>query len=210
MTWALGALGPFYSVVFFALAVSTVALFVLNLLGTRRENVVPGELVRRVQDDLGKRQFQHAYDAAQGDASMLARVLSAGLAGLSGGYDRALEAMESTGQEETMKLEHRLSYLALVATIAPMIGLFGTVHGMIASFRVIAGAEVAPRPWQLAQGISTALFTTLMGLAVAIPALLTYNLLRNRVARLVLEVGIITEGLLGKITVPGKSTGRVP
>ena len=79
-----------------------------------------------------------------------------------------------------------------------MIGLLGTVQGMIASFTVIATSPTTPKPRELAQGISTALFTTLVGLALAIPAIAAYNLLRNRVQRLVLEVGIVSEGLLSR------------
>jgi len=80
-----------------------------------------------------------------------------------------------------------------------MIGLLGTVSGMIDSFRLIATtASGAPNAQDLAQGISTALFTTFIGLALAIPALAAYNLLRNRVARLVLEVGIVSDGLLSR------------
>jgi biopolymer transport protein ExbB len=103
-----------------------------------------------------------------------------------------------------MKLDHRLSYMALIGTISPMIGLFGTVHGMIASFQVIAQATTAPKPAELAAGISTALFTTLIGLFIAIPAIAAYNILRNRVARLVLEVGIISEGLMSRFQSVGK------
>jgi len=73
------------------------------------------------------------------------------------------------------------------------------VSGMIESFKVIANtASGAPDPQQLAMGVSTALFTTLVGLALAIPALAAYNLLRNRLARLVLEVGIVSEGLMSR------------
>ena len=98
-----------------------------------------------------------------------------------------------------MRLEHRLSYLALIGTLCPMIGLLGTVSGMIDSFKLIANtATGAPDPQLLAKGISTALFTTFVGLALAIPALAAYNLLRNRVARLVLEVGIVSEGLMSR------------
>ena len=97
-----------------------------------------------------------------------------------------------------MKLDHRLSYMALIGTISPMIGLFGTVYGMIKSFSVIANSPTQPKPSELAEGISTALFTTLVGLAIAIPAIAAYNVLRNRVSRLVLEVGIISEGLMSR------------
>jgi biopolymer transport protein ExbB len=97
-----------------------------------------------------------------------------------------------------MKLEHRLSYMALIGTVSPMIGLLGTVQGMIASFNVIATATAAPKPSELAAGISTALFTTLVGLFIAIPAIAAYGILRNRIDRLVLEVGIISEGLMSR------------
>lgn len=79
-----------------------------------------------------------------------------------------------------------------------MIGLFGTVHGMITSFQVIAVSGATPKPAELAEGISTALFTTLIGLAVAIPAIAAYNLLRNRVTRLLLEVGVTSENLMSR------------
>ena len=80
---------------------------------------------------------------------------------------------------------------------------------MIASFKTIANtATGTPNPQQLAEGVSTALFTTLVGLALAIPALAAYNLLRNRVARLVLETGIVSEGLMSRFQKPGeKPTG---
>ncbi len=97
-----------------------------------------------------------------------------------------------------MKLDHRLSYLALIGTISPMIGLFGTVHGMIDSFSYIAIAGGSPDPNILAEGISTALVTTLIGLAIAIPAIAAYNILRNRIQRLVLEVGIVSEALMSR------------
>ena len=106
--------------------------------------------------------------------------------------------MQEVGEEENMKMEHRLSYMALIGTISPMVGLFGTVHGMISSFQVIAVAGQSPEPDKLAEGISTALFTTLVGLFIAIPAIAAYSILKNRVQRLVLEVGIYSEGLMSR------------
>ena len=148
---------------------------------------------------------QHFF--GQLDESFLGQVLSAGLAKLSSGYQPAIEAMQEVGEEENMKLEHRLSYMALIGTISPMVGLLGTVYGMIKSFSVIARSPTTPKPSELAQGISTALFTTLVGLSIAIPAIAVYNILRNRVARLVLEVGIVSEGLMSRFsTVGGKKT----
>lgn len=204
LQWAAGSLGWFYGLVFLGLSFSLVALFAMNLLTARRENMVPSALVDGFEKELDAKQYQQAYDLARGDESFLGKVLSAGLAKVSAGYTQAIEAMQEIGEEENMRLEHRLSYLALIGSLSPMIGLLGTVDGMISSFKTIANtATGAPDPQSLAQGISTALFTTLVGLVLAIPALAAYNLLRNRVARLVLEVGIVSEGLMSRFQKSG-------
>ena len=198
------SLGWFFGIVFLSLSFTMVALFVMNLLTARRENVLPSSLVEGFDAHLVEKQYQEAYELAKSDDSFLGRVLSAGLVKLSSGYEQAIEAMQEAGEEENMRLEHRLSYLALIGTISPMVGLFGTVWGMIDSFSVIATSPVTPKPSALAEGISKALFTTLVGLAIAIPAIAVYNILRNRIDRLVLEVGIVSEGLMGRFQDVGK------
>ena len=199
LEWAGASLGWFYGSVFLGLSFVLVALFVMNLLTARRENVVPSSLIEGFEQQLDSKNYQAAYDLAKNDDSFLGHVLSAGLGKVSAGYNQAIEAMQEVGEEENMRLEHRLSYLALIGSLSPMIGLLGTVHGMIDSFKLIANtATGAPDPQALARGISTALFTTFIGLILAIPALAAYNLLRNRVSRLVLEVGIISEGLMSR------------
>ncbi len=194
----LEALGWSYSVVFLAISFTFVALLVMNLLTARRESVCPTELVEGFEAHLDEKQYQDAYELASNDESVLGQVLSAGLEKLSSGYPQAIEAMQEVGEEENMKLEHRLSYMALIGTISPMVGLLGTVQGMIASFDVIATRTGTPPPSELAKGISTALFTTLVGLFIAIPAIAAYNILKNRIARLVLEVGILSENLMSR------------
>ncbi len=196
--WVVESLGWGYLLIFLALSFTLVSLLVMNLLASRRDNLVPQELVDGFEEKLNEKDFQSAYDMARTDESVLGQVLSAGLAKLSRGYTRALEGMQEVGEEESMKLDHRLSYMALIGNLSPMIGLFGTVHGMIKSFQVIAIAGSTPEPADLAKGISTALLTTLVGLAIAIPALAAYNILRNRVARLLLEVGVSSENLMSR------------
>ena len=148
-----------------------------------------------------------AYEVARQDDSFIARVLTNGLSKLNRGYEEAIEGMQEVGEEENMTLEHRLSYLALIGAIAPMFGLMGTVYGMIMSFEKIANSTTSPKPSELADGISTALFTTLEGLFVAIPAMIGYSLLKNQVAKLVLEVGIVSEGLMAKLPMAGGKKG---
>ena len=202
--WLVKSLGWIYILVFLSLSFILVALFIMNLLSARREYVCPQLLVDGFEAHLDDKQYQEAYELAKTDESFLGNVLSAGLARLSSSYQHAVAAMQEVGAEENMKLDHRLSYLALIGTISPMIGLFGTVHGMINSFYTIANGGGTPDPNKLAEGISTALLTTLIGLAIAIPAISAYNILRNRVQRLVLEVGITSENLMGRFEKVGK------
>ncbi len=204
LQWLFEALGLLYIFVFLVLSFILVALFVMNILSARRDNICPQPLIDGFEANLDEKKYQEAYEMAKADESFLGNVLSAGLAKLSAGYPQAIEAMQEVGEEENMKLQHRLSYLALIGTISPMIGLFGTVHGMIRSFHYIAVGGGTPDPNKLAEGISTALLTTLLGLAIAIPAIAAYNILRNRVERLSLEVGITSEGLMNRFENIGK------
>lgn len=204
LAWFFEAMGLIYSVAFLALSFMLVSIFIMNVLQSRRDNIVPAALIEAFESHLNEKRFQEAYELAKNDESFLGQVLSAGLGKLKEGYSQAIEAMQEVGEEENMKLEHRLSYIALIGTLSPMVGLLGTVDGMIRSFMVIANSSTAPKPAELAAGISTALVTTLVGLLLAIPAIGAYNILKNRVQRLVLEVGIVSEGLMSRFQNVGK------
>ena len=204
LKWFFNAMGTIYSIAFLALSFTLVSIFIMNVLQSRRDNIVPVALVEQFESHLNEKRFQEAYELAKNDESFLGQVLSAGLGKLKEGYAQAIEAMQEVGEEENMKLEHRLSYIALIGTLSPMVGLLGTVDGMIRSFMVIANSATAPEPAKLAEGISTALVTTLVGLLLAIPAIGAYNILKNRVQRLVLEVGIVSEGLMSRFQNVGK------
>ncbi len=207
LTWFIKSLGIPYLIVFLALSVTLVSLFVMNMLAARRETLCPQDLIEEFGQRLDENDNQGAYDLAKNDESVLGQVLAAGLAKISRGYPKAMEGMQEVGEEESMKLEHRLSYMALIGNLSPMIGLFGTVQGMIASFQGIAKGGTTPEPSVLAEGISTALFTTLVGLFIAIPAIAAYNILRNRVARLLLEVGVESENLMSRFEDTAPKTG---
>ncbi len=198
LTWLIESLGWGYIFIFLSLSFIFFAFLIMNILAARRDFVCPNQLVEGFESLLDQKQYQEAYELAKADESFLGNVLSSGLAKLSGSYKHAMESMQEVGEEESLKLDHRLSYLALIGNISPMIGLFGTVHGMIRSFRVIAFGGTAPDASKLAEGISTALLTTLIGLAIAIPAIAAFNILRNRIQRLVLEVGITSERLMSR------------
>ncbi|MEQ9406939.1 MAG: MotA/TolQ/ExbB proton channel family protein [Fuerstiella sp.] len=210
LTWMIDALGWFWMLVFAALSFVMVALIMMNLLQVRRDVLLPNDFVEEFEQKLNGKDFQGAYEIARNDDSFVARVLAAGMGRLSRGYPEAVEGMQEAGEDENMALEHRLSYLALIGTVAPMLGLMGTVQGMIASFDKIASSAVSPKPSELAEGISTALFTTLIGLGIAVPAMIFYSILKNRIQRLVLEIGMVSEGLMSRFAAVGKQGGQKP
>jgi biopolymer transport protein ExbB len=196
LSWTFKSLGPSYTVVFLAISIMLLTLIVMNILSARQDNICPADLVEGVEQQLAEGNTQGAAEIVRSDDSLLGQVLSAGLSKLDKGHSYAIEAMQEVGEEETMKIEHSLNYMALIGNISPMIGLLGTVQGMIASFQVIANSGTTPKPSELAAGISTALFTTLVGLLIAIPAIAIFNILRSRIQRLTLQVGIASEDLL--------------
>jgi len=203
LSWMIEASGIFGGMILL-LSFMMVALVMMNILQVRRDNFVPQSFIEQFEQRLNARDFQGAYEQARADDSLVARVLAAGLAKVNLGYERAVEGMQEVGDDENMALEHRLSYLALISAIAPMLGLMGTVYGMIMSFRVIATSPTTPKPSELAGGISSALFTTLEGLVVAIPAMVAYAVLRNRIARFIMEVSMVSEGLMSRFAQAGR------
>lgn len=197
--------GWVFGPIFLVLSVVLVALVLINTMQIRRDNLIPASFVEEFEQKLASKDYQGAYEFARSDDSFVARVLAAGLSRLNRGYEEAVEGMQEVGEEENMSIDHRLSYLALIGTISPMLGLLGTVTGMVAAFQVIARSTTQPKPAELADGISTALVTTLEGLVIALPAMIAYSLLRNRAQRYVLEVGMVSDGLMQRFSTLGKS-----
>lgn len=198
------ALGIRYTVAFLAISFTFVAFLVMNLLSLRRDSICPRHLGDAFEAHVNEKRFQEAFDLAKSDESMLGQMLAAGMQNLQQGYDKAMDSMGQVGEDENMKLEHRLSFLSLVGSIAPMVGLLGTVDGMVASFIVIANSETSPKPSKLAEGISMALITTLVGLVLAIPAIIAFNMMKNRMSRLVMECGQQAGNLMSRFETMGK------
>ena len=192
-----------------------IALVVWMSLHYRTAAAVPRELVSDVQELLEQNKYNDAFHRLLGDTSFVGRVLAAGVRKLPSGLAQAQRAMELANEDATMEMEHRTTYLATVGTLGPMIGLVGTVYGMIMAFRVIALTGASAQANQLAAGISTALFATLEGIAISIPAIYFYAMFRNRIARLSLEVGLAAEPLLeqfarGIRTTPSTAAAPAP
>ena len=173
-----------------------IALVVWMALNYRTSTAIPAGLVREVQDLLDQAKYNEAYHRLVPDSSFLRGCWRPGFASCRPVCPRPSEPWSWPTKSATMEMEHRTTYLATVGTLGPMIGLVGTVYGMIMAFRVIAAEGSTPQASLLASGISTALYATLEGIAISIPAIFFYALFRNRIARLSLEVGMTAEPLL--------------
>ncbi len=202
--WMARASGPI-GLVILLLSFYLIALVVWMLIQYRRSVAVPEGLVRDLNDLLAQKRYPEAFQRLGNDASFLGKSLAAGVRKLPAGMPAAQRAMQLANDDATMDMEHRTTYLATVGTLGPMIGLVGTVYGMILSFQVMAVEGEAPNAARLAEGISTALFATLEGISLAIPAIVFYAMFRNRIARIALEVELAAEPLLEQFA-PGVRT----
>lgn len=181
------------------------ALIFLQLQQLRRSNFVPAGFLEDFERLLEERNYQGAYDAACGNDSFVGKVLAGGMSRVPRGYEAAVKGMEAVADEEILEMEQSIGYLALIGSVAPMLGLIGTVQGMAITFQVFAAAVTSPRTAQLSDGIGMALFTTLEGLVVAIPAMVCGTVFRNRLARFVLEAGAISDELMKRFQGAPKS-----
>ncbi len=182
------ALGIKYVIIFLLLSFGLVSLLVMCFLEFRKKVLIPPALSEEFEQRLEAKEYQQAFELVKGNDSFLGKVLAAGMGKLQSGYSAAVEAMQGAQGEESMRLEHKISYVSLVGALAPMFGLLGTVDGMVAAFMLIAQRDTAPKPSELAVGISQALVTTLIGLWLAIPAIACYGILKNWLQRFNTEV----------------------
>jgi len=203
LAWLYRSLGLKYVIVFLIISFNLVALIVMNSMAARRDSVVPPALVQGFEAHLNEKRYQEAYEMAKNDESFLGKVLAAGMAKLSEGYDKTVEAMQEAGEEENMRLDQRLSYVSLIGQIGPMFGLLGTVDGMVQAFDVIASSSTTPKPSELAVGIGTALVTTVVGLWIAIPSIIFYHFIKNRFTKLVAEAGAVSTELMKRFETVG-------
>lgn len=182
-----GPIGVSIMVVLILLSIAAVALAIEQWMTIRRDALIPPKLSDEVRSLLAAGQLASAQAKCREQESFLPFVLSRGLGEADGGWDAVEKAMEEAATEQSARLMRRVEYLSVIASIAPMLGLLGTVAGMIMAFKQVAETQGAARPAELAEGIYTALVTTVVGLLIAIPSLAAFAMLRNRVDELVAE-----------------------
>jgi biopolymer transport protein ExbB len=194
-----GVVGLIILLVLFALSVTAAYLLFDQIMTLRRGEILPDGVSDAVRQSLLTGRVAEADAACRRAPSVLSVVLLSGLAELEFGWREVEKAVEDSLAQQAARLMRRIEYLSVIGNIAPMVGLLGTVTGMIFAFQQVATTRGAAGAGDLAEGIYQALVTTVGGLIVAIPALAVYAVCRNRVDSLIAEVAYQSQHALAPI-----------
>jgi biopolymer transport protein ExbB len=173
----------------------------------RRSKLAPAEDFATFKDLVEKQDLGRVREVAKKRATFLGDVLAAGLNEVNLGYPAMIKAMEDTAEFHTARQARRIEHLNVIANISPMLGLLGTVTGMLRCFNEISQVSGSIDPKQLAAGIFEALVTTCLGLIVAIPSLYFYAIFRNRLDELAGEASVAAEQIIASFKPAGTEKG---
>ena len=174
----------------FILSVISVAIIIEKLLILRLSKLVPKEDLRLIVDFLSEGNIGDAVELCKRKRNFLSSIILDALKNIGEPTkDNFLSAFEVTAKRKFMELERGMPLLATIAAVSPLLGLVGTVLGMIKIFGVLtAGSTSVGNPQQLSAGIAEALLTTVFGLLVAIPAVIMYNLFQRKLDKIAAEI----------------------
>jgi biopolymer transport protein ExbB len=171
------------------------ALIVEHFTSIKREKLAPAEIIDEIEELFAEENYAEALEVCESDPCFFTNVCAAGIRKLGTPFAAIEKSLEEMEDEESVKLHQKIGWLSLIAGIGPMMGLFGTVTGMVGAFATIGNAKGGVEPSEFAADISMALMTTVLGLTVAIPTQAFYAFFRNRVTIVTLESGAIIEDL---------------
>ena len=204
MLFSGGPLGILITFAILLTSVITVALIVEHAMTIRHSTLMPDRVAVELEQLIAQGKVKEAteYCHLPENYSLVSHCVLAGLERFQSsdfGFAEYRAAVEEEGENQTAKLYRKTEMLGVVGAIAPMLGLLGTVWGMILAFNTIASEEGIAKPEQLADGIGQALITTLLGLMVAIPSMLAFSFFRNRIDSLVAEAGKRIEHIMAPL-----------
>jgi biopolymer transport protein ExbB len=189
--------GPIALVILFC-SIAGLAIAIESFVSLKREKLCPTDLALDLEALADAGRLDEAAAACESRRCYLTNAVSAALARAGEGGDAMQEGLQTGLDREHTKALHRISYLSLIGGLGPMLGLTGTVTGMIASFAKFKEMP-NPLPADLAAGINQALVTTAMGLILAIPILTVFFILRNRVQLLAMDTAEVAEGIVERM-----------
>ena len=187
-----GIVGATMMLILLALSFTAAYLIFDHLMTIRRKDLMPEGLSEQVRTSLMAGDIQSAKQACNEKPSFLSFVLMHGISELEYGWTAVEKSVEDALAEQSARLFRKIEYLSVIGSIAPMVGLLGTVIGMIMAFQQVATPGMTSAP-QLAEGIYQALVTTVGGLIVAIPAIGAFAVFRNRIDQFVAEAAYLTQ-----------------
>jgi biopolymer transport protein ExbB len=188
-----GWVGAIIVLLLLALSITAAYLVIEHLLTIRRKEIMPDGLGEEVRTMLSAGRIADADQACRAKPSFLSFVLLNGIAEIEGGWSAVEKAIEDATAEQSARLFRKIEYLSVIGNIAPMVGLLGTVTGMIFAFQRVAVTQGSAGAGDLAEGIYQALVTTVGGLIVAIPSLGAFAIFRNRVDQFVAEAAYMAQ-----------------
>jgi biopolymer transport protein ExbB len=185
---------PGFLIILLLLGLSLTAAYLVfeQLMTLRRSDIIPAGLGERFRELLATGKVAEAEALCREQPSLLSFVLLNGLSEIEGGWTAVEKALEDATAEQSARLYRKIEYLSVIGNIAPMVGLLGTVIGMIFAFHQVAISRGSAGAGDLAEGIYQALVTTVGGLIVAIPSLGAFAVFRNRVDQLVVEASYMS------------------
>lgn len=188
-----GIIGSIIIFVLLALSLTAAYLIFDHLITIRRRDLMPEGLGDQVRDALLASDVAAARQACNARPSFLSFVLMHGIGELEFGWGAVEKSLEDALAEQAARLYRKIEYLSVIGNIAPMVGLLGTVIGMILAFQEVASTQGMASAPQLARGIYQALVTTVGGLIVAIPAIGAFAIFRNRIDQFVAEAAFTAQ-----------------
>jgi len=168
-------------------SITALAIFIERLWNLRWTRVIPSGFLIEVEDLIRREKIPDAATLSQNNSSSMARILLAGIKNFGRRREVIKEYLEEVGRQESASLERFVEWLGTIAGVSTLLGLLGTISGMIRIFSVISDQTVV-NPGTLAGGISEALITTYAGLTVAIPTLVMYKYLQSKSNTLILQM----------------------
>lgn len=188
-----GIVGAIMILLLLALSMTAAYLIFDHLMTIRRKDLIPEGLSEQVRQCLLSGDVSGAQAACNGRPSFLSFVLMHGISELDFGWNAVEKSIEDALAEQSARLFRKIEYLSVIGNIAPMVGLLGTVIGMIIAFQNVATTQGTASAPQLAEGIYQALVTTVGGLIVAIPSIGAFAIFRNRIDQFVAEAAYIAQ-----------------
>lgn len=194
---ASGWLGVVLWLSLFGSSIAAAALAIDSFITIKEAKIAPEHLVTEVRDAMQQGDVMKAIQYCEATPTPLSNILQAGFSNVQEGFDVIQDVISVTADMESERLMQRVAYLNVCANLAPMLGLLGTVQGMIYAFATLATTQAgAAQQAMLAKNIAQALWTTAAGLVIAIPAMTFYTFFKNRATKIILNMEHLTMDLI--------------